>query len=190
MEKTNVNEKLITDNDVLCAIYARRAVRKYKTTPVDAAELDHILRAAAMAPSGMNTQPWRFYVLRDPAQIQIFSQEILKVADKLYHELLVKMHGDDPVFHGAPVVIFISGARNDEWSPIDIGLCAQNLMLAAKSLGYDTCPVGFARMVGNTTVYKQLGVPDSERIELAVVLGYGNEQPEVHPRKENTITYL
>jgi len=49
------------------AAYTRRSVRAYLDTPVSRATIERILRTAATAPSGSNTQPWRVWVLRGPA---------------------------------------------------------------------------------------------------------------------------
>lgn len=175
---------------LLHAIESRRAVRKYKADAVKREDLDKILAAAAMAPSALNKQPWKFYVLQNAASIRQLSGEILKAADKLYHDLIMKMTAADPVFHGAPAVIFITGQKNDEWSAIDAGLCAQNLMLTAVSLGYDTCPIGFARMVENVPSYQLLNIPAGEQVELAITLGYGAESPQMPPRKKESVIYL
>ena len=44
-----------------------RAVRRLKTDPIPDAVLNRILQAAAWAPSGGNTQPWRIVTVRDSA---------------------------------------------------------------------------------------------------------------------------
>lgn len=50
---------------VFDAIYSLRAVRTYQDRPIPEADLDRILRAATMACSSGNTQPWDFVLLRD-----------------------------------------------------------------------------------------------------------------------------
>jgi nitroreductase len=45
------------------AIGTRRSIRAFKPDPVPRETLEAILRIAATAPSGTNTQPWRVYVL-------------------------------------------------------------------------------------------------------------------------------
>jgi nitroreductase len=52
--------------EVLEAIHSLRAVRRYEERPLAPADLDRILRAATMASSSGNTQPWEFVVVRDP----------------------------------------------------------------------------------------------------------------------------
>ncbi len=44
------------------ALMHRRSVRKYLKDPVSQASLEKIMTAAIWAPSGGNSQPWRFYV--------------------------------------------------------------------------------------------------------------------------------
>lgn len=73
---------------------------------------------------------------------------------------------------------------------MDVGMCAQNIMLAAKSLGLDTCPVGFAKFINETSDYSTLNIPDSEEMLIAIVLGYGDEKPQMHKRAEHTTVYL
>lgn len=96
----------------------------------------------------------------------------------------------DPIFYGAPVVIFLTVPGNNEWASLDIGLCAQNIMLAAKSLGLDTCPVGLGTYVEKTSIFSRLQIPASEKIKLTIILGYGNESPEVHKRIEDNLLFI
>ena len=70
------------ETDTLKTIYERRAVRKYKDEQVDKHLIEQIIDAGRMAPSAINKQPWKFYVLTDKEDIQIFSKEISKAAIK------------------------------------------------------------------------------------------------------------
>ena len=45
---------------------ARRSVRFFTDTPVDAAIIDALIAAAGTAPSGANKQPWTFCAVSDP----------------------------------------------------------------------------------------------------------------------------
>lgn len=196
-------------NEVLKTIYGRRAVRKYLDKPVPNEILEQLIDAGRMAPSAINRQPWRFVVVTKKEDIQLFSKEIRR---NVLHELpklgiknIVKgalsgishlaeglefVKEEDPVFHGAPLVIFISAPKDNEWAGLDIGMCAQNIMLTARSLGLESCPVGFGKFVMGTPSYARLHIPDNENILLAVVIGFGNERPETHARKKDNITYL
>jgi len=97
---------------------------------------------------------------------------------------------EDPIFHGAPVVIFITAPRDNEWASLDVGMCAQNMMLAAKAMGIDSCPVGLGKFVEQTEIFKRLEVPASEQVVLSIILGYGDELPEMPERKSNNIRFI
>ena len=206
--KTAIKIKTEKETETIQTIYERRAVRKYKDLHVPGMTVEKILDAGRMAPSAMNKQPWKFYILRQRETIHAFSKEIAKIAfrkvikagpKQLLKTVAGLLHfsygsgilkGGDAVFYGAPVVIFISGPRDNEWAALDIGMCAENMMLAAKSLGLDSCPVGFAKFVEQTEIYPQLGIPSSDQVHLAVILGYGDENPEVHKRMRGNSSYI
>ena len=61
--------------DAMQLFRAQRAVRDFSDRPVDDATLRQILQAAIHAPSGSNTQPWRFIVVRDRAVRQALDAE-------------------------------------------------------------------------------------------------------------------
>lgn len=179
-------------NNTLKTIYERRAVRKYQSQPVDSTLIEQIIDAGRMAPTAMNRQEWKFYVLTDQKMIGALSPGIVKIAGKFLHWA----HGSDRsnsgdiIFHGAPVVIFITGPANSEWAAMDIGMCSQNIMLAAKSLGLDTCPIGLVKFLAKTEKFESLHIPGSEKIYIAIALGYGAEKPKVHERKRDNLRLI
>jgi nitroreductase len=187
----NMNENFFYGNETLYTMQERRSVRKYKNKTVDRSHISQLVAAAEQAPSAMNRQPCKFYILTDPRRISLYSKHITAVADTSSHKL-TQNHTEesDPVFYGAPVVIFITTPRDNVWGPIDTGMCAQNLMLAAKAMGFDSCPVGIAWYIENTPVYSELGIPVPEQIQLAITIGYGAEQPLPPEKKTQKITYL
>ena len=69
-------------NETLATIYKRRAVRKYKNKPVSRNLIEQLLAAGWMAPSAMNRQPWKFYVVTNKELIHTFSKDISKKAFK------------------------------------------------------------------------------------------------------------
>jgi nitroreductase len=196
-------------NEVFKTIFERRAVRKYKDKPVSRDIIEQLLDAGRMAPSAINRQPWNFYIVTSKEDIQLFSSEIFKVGLKSIPSLGIKniakavvsgithlSHGidflkaKDPVFHGAPVVVFITAPKENEWASLDIGMCSQNIMLAAKSLGLDSCPIGFGKFIEKAKDYSKLNIPSTDQVHLAIILGYGDESPEIHERNKNNVFYI
>ncbi len=53
--------------EFLARIATRRTVRDFSDEPVPRTLVENAIRAASLAPSGANRQPWRFVVVADPA---------------------------------------------------------------------------------------------------------------------------
>ncbi len=205
---TTLQPEVQAKDPVHQAIYSRRAVRKFTKKEVDPNVLKEIIAAGTMAPSAMNRQPWKFYILHDPKTIAKVSQAITKVSSSEFSPKkpnkflqaalslfqfsrdLGLFQGADPIFHHAPVVILIAAPIDNEWAALDIGMCAQNIMLAAQSYGLASCPIGLAKFVSHTSLYPHLNIPQTEQIQLGIILGYGDEHPAAHKRETGNIHYI
>ena len=75
---------------------ARRSIRRLKSDPVPAGDVEKILEAARWAPSGANTQPWEFIVVDD---------------EGVKNKLLDAVEGtiDTDLLRKAPVLIVVCG---------------------------------------------------------------------------------
>ena len=83
-------------------------------------------------------------------------------------------------FYGAPCVValFFDGSLG-EWSIFDMGLFAQNFILAAHSLGVESV------LQASVTNYapeikKFLGIPDSKKLIICIPLGYLDEEAKLN----------
>jgi nitroreductase len=145
-----------------------------------------------MAPSALNQQVWKFYVVTDAEEIKRLSFSIAQVAENYFplsHGIDISKV-DDLIFHHAPVVIFITAPKNNDWGSLDVGMCSQNMMLAARSLGLDSCPIGFAKFLHMTDKLSELGISNTEQIQLAIIFGYADEKPELHERKTDNVKFI
>ena len=115
-------------NEAMENILTRRSCRKYLNKPVPQELLDQVLLAGSYAPSAMGRQPGKVVVLRDPEEIRELERFNSEVAGC----------PGSPVFYGAPVVLVVL-AKNSPSAIKDGSLIAENLMLAAHSLGLATC---------------------------------------------------
>jgi len=84
------------------------------------------------------------------------------------------------LFHGAPTAIFILEDRRGAGKPhVDVGVCGQNMVLAAHSLGLGTCWVGFVEMLRYSPYWKRrLGVRYPYRLAEAIAVGYPVGKPD------------
>jgi nitroreductase len=75
----NENKPMISTPDqqaVDAAITSRRSIRAFLPTTIAREDIEQLLRVAARAPSGTNTQPWKVYVLTGEKK-QRLTQQIL-----------------------------------------------------------------------------------------------------------------
>ena len=83
-------------------------------------------------------------------------------------------------FYGAPcaVFLFIDGSLG-EWSIFDMGLFAQNLILAAHSFGVESCLQ--ASVTNYALEIKQfLDIPESKKLVICISLGYPDEKAKLN----------
>ena len=59
--------------ETLEAIARRRSIRRFEDTPVTDEQVRAILRAATLAPSGKNRQPWRLVVVRGEKRTEMMA---------------------------------------------------------------------------------------------------------------------
>jgi nitroreductase len=78
-------------------------------------------------------------------------------------------------FFGAPIgMIFTIDARMKKYSWLDYGLFLQNIMIAARSRGFDTCPqVSFARY--QTVIANHLEFETGHEVVCGMSLGYADD---------------
>lgn len=152
--------------DTLEAIYQRRAIKgfdpNHKITEDDEKKL---LEATIQAPTSFNIQHWRFVILRDTelrqkirkelgfdqAQMTDASLLILFTADMKAWEKGVERYWKNAPEQVSNMMVGMTGDfyKDREWLQRDeaqrsIGMAMQTLMLAAKAMGYDSCPmIGF-----------------------------------------------
>lgn len=185
------------------AIYQRRAVRAYTDEPVSREDIELLIDAAIHAPSAVNCQPWAFVVLQDRGTLARFASDGKALLLNEPPELEVVESGlpdidrlrqmasgaDFELFHDARAVIVIYATGAD--GVPDCFLCAENLMLAAWSLGLGTCPIGFARPLFNRALVKdELMVPHEWLCALPIALGWpGGETPPTSRRPAHIVSW-
>ena len=75
-------------------------------------------------------------------------------------------------FYGAPHAVYLFQEKSlSQWSLFDLGLFAQNLMLAAHAKGVGTVPQAFVTDYARE-IKEFLGIPASKRLVLGLSLGY------------------
>ncbi|MHC5024612.1 MAG: nitroreductase family protein [Planctomycetota bacterium] len=196
--------------DTLHAIHARRAVKHFDPDHVmTEAEIDTLLDAAMQSPTSFNIQHWRFVLARDPElrrQIRAAGNDQAQMTDA---SLLIVMTADVDAWKKDPQRYWVNAPRDvadllvgwmgpfhegreqlqrDE-AQRSIGIAMQTIMLAAKSMGYDSCPmIGF----DHEAVAKLINLPADHCIGPMIAIGKKTKDPWPKPgqlpRSEVVIT--
>lgn len=179
-------------NETVNTILSRRSVRKYKDTQISDEQLEIILKCAKSAPSGMNIQPWHFTVVQDRKLINDVSRECFGIKHKRKDPYFKGLYWD--VFYDAPTVIFVSRDKREDMSYFDCCLAAENIVIAAKSLGLDSCIIieSLAAFEGNKRddLLRKLEVPTYYEPHVTIAIGYKDEKSKIRKIKENDIAVV
>lgn len=183
-------------SSVVDAIFERRSVRSYKPEKLDRATVSTLLASAVRAPTAMHEEPWAFVIVQDRNRLKRLSdraKELLlaeagKHADRGGHELDFFADPDFNVFYNAGTLIVICGRTAGPYVAADCWLAAENLMLAATSMGLGTCVIGCALLALNTPEWKaELGIPADLSAIAPVIVGVPSEGGAPTSRKEPVI---
>ena len=212
----NLSDTPVAQDSVglLEGLSSTRAIRRYTNEPVPEQALRDMLFAATRAPSGSNRQPFRFIVLRDsPVAVQA-KQLIATGAQKLWahkrendgYEKGSGVKDDSPKsrmartmqeyvdnFASVPVLVLACLERYREPNPLEgasVYPACQNLLLAARGLGYGGVLTGFHGFV-EKELRELLHIPEGVLIAASITIGKpaGNHGPVRRvPMKEVVFT--
>lgn len=152
-------------SELLPPIEARRAKRALSDRPIPRETAETLLRAAHLAPSCANNQPWRFIVIDHPS-----------VLDRVKEHLSGGNYWAKP----SPLIVAVT-SRADldcripdgrEYYAFGCGMAAMNLMLQATELGLIAHPIAGFRQAPIKDV---LEIPDSYQLITLIILGHTNE---------------
>jgi nitroreductase len=165
-------------------IRERRSVRKYLAEPVDDAILMELLESARLAPSGSNTQPAHFIIVRDP--------DLKKRLAKASHDQEWMLSA--PVFIACVADVRArlkdeGGIEIDEESPQhavkqiirDTSIAVEHIVLEATDHGLATCWVAW---FVQEEIRPLLGLGKDKYLVCILTLGHPAEEPAQRPRHQ------
>lgn len=165
-------------NPVLTNILTRRSVRAFSDKAIPEAELDHIIKAALYAPSGMNRQTWQFTVVKNQETIQALADLISKELGREHYDM-----------YRPKVLIIPSNEASSKHGPEDNACAMENIFLAAWSYGIGSVWINQLRDICQHTpvraFLRELGIPDDHVVYGMAALGYPaqpvtDQTPEKH----------
>ena len=168
-------------NEVIKTIEERRSIRAFRNEQITKEQLEAILKAGSFAPSGMGQQASMMVAVQDPQIIAQMSGLNARV-----------MGMDIDPFYGAPTVVVVFADKDRLTHVEDGSLVIGTMMLAAASIGVDSCWIHRAKETFETeegeAFKKQWGVPENYVGIGNCILGYREgELPDAAERKPGRI---
>jgi nitroreductase len=182
------NYKQITDKDLLALIKKRRSIRKYKNILIKKEDLLELVEAGIYAPSGANTQCYRFFLTENKEIIKNIGELRFKPTKIKTGNRIFPM--SSLTFKDSPAIIVVFADWEASWNNYpkksklfhnlpywDCGAAIQNILLLAESKGISSCWISMhpdmsvmkylKKILNITETYEPMGM---------IVLGYPNEK--------------
>jgi nitroreductase len=165
-------------------IKMRRSIRKYLDKSIEDEKIIQLIESARLAPSGSNTQPWHFIIVKS----ELAKQKLAEVSHNQKWMLSA------PVF-----IVCVADIRSrinddihltlDENSPQeevkqiirDTSIAIEHILLEAKNLDLGTCWVAWFTQ---KEIRPILNIPSDKYVVGVITVGYTDEKPTPRPRKE------
>ena len=183
----------------------RRSIRKYDPNiKISKQEMTEILKKAMRAPSSMNMQSYRFFIVESKeakeklrpvlygnhlqldtssAMICIFTDlKKFDLAEKIFNKavaagLMPEDVRDKQLRNISNMVDNLSESSIEKTGWLDAGLMAMQLMHIARDHGYDTCPIGGFK---HEEIADALGI-DKKRYKPVMLLSMGKKDEDGYP---------
>ncbi|MDD2504562.1 MAG: nitroreductase family protein [Clostridia bacterium] len=156
----------LAQNPVLETIFQRKSVRTYTDKPVTLESLVTLVKAGMAAPTGMNRQPWEFYVVQG-------AEAMKKLSDSIPRMKMLK--------EAQAVIVVIGNPEKSSYWYLDCSAAAQNILLAAESLGLGAVwTAGYPYEERMNEIANALSIPLPYRPLCLIPIGYpkGQQTPK------------
>ncbi len=181
--------------EVIEAIETRRSIKQFDPRhEMREEEIQKLLSLALLSPTAFNIQHWRFVLVKDKQlrekiraatwmqpQITDASLLIILCADLKAWEKQPERYwknAPDDVRQGVLEAIdtYYRGREQVQRDEVmrSCGIAAQTIMLAAKAMGYDSCPMDLSDF---EEVGKLINLPDDHIVSMFVAVGKGTRAP-------------
>jgi nitroreductase len=188
--------------DVTDAIRKRRSIRRYRPDQIPDEVLNGLLETLRLAPSGCNTQPWKFVVVKDAetrkqlaracrwhpgrpdGQWFVAEAPVVVVACGLELESAAGVYRDGELFatDASTARAEVNSSPGKYWTTLlfDLAIALDHFSLAAAEQGLGTCWIA-GLLEGEVKTI--LSIPDDVIAPLVMPVGYPVEWPAPKPRK-------
>ena len=151
--------------DVKEVIEKRRSTRKFQEGAITEQQLELLMRAAQLAPSASNRQPYKFIMVKD---------------NDLKKSLQRKASMQRFVGKAAVVFVGLGDVEHEKWYKVDIAIAIQQIFLQAVEFGLGACWIG---AFDEEKVKELLKIPQNMHVVALLPVGIPDQDPPARPRK-------
>ena len=152
--------------ELLNLILDRRSCRSFLPQVPDRPTLAAVVEAGRYAPSAMNRQQCRFYVITDPGTLEELTQLVSRRLEGF---------GEKDCRYGAPALVLVTNQESNICALQDAACAMENMMLAAGAVGLGSCwinqPFHLRRDEELRAMLTRLGAQPGEFACCALALG-------------------
>jgi len=144
-------------------IQKRRTIRTYTGKKISRSDLEKIVDAGRLAPSARNRQTWDFVVITERT---VLDQIVSRFQPPRKYDTF-----EDSNYDGLSAIIAVIVEESSKYWREDGPAAAQNMLLAARDLGWGSCWIEGQMRPHEDELRELLRVPEEKRILLLVALG-------------------
>ena len=169
-------------------VLTRQACRNFNGKSVDKKTLQKICELCVFTPSACNSQPWNLYAVHSKEGKQVIGTALQKNGRNAF----LQNAGAFIVISEKPAVLKTDVSKvypPDYFVKYDIGEMLAYLTLTAKTLGVESCIIGWT---DKESIKNYLKFDDDESCTVVVALGYSEieTRKKIRRDKEDVIKYL
>jgi len=184
------------------AIYTQRAIRHLKPDPVPREIIEKLIEAGTKAPSGANSQRWKFLVITDPETKKTIAEYYLKSWEAAYGDQNptppniqdhVRSSADYLARNMADVPVLLMACIEHDGSPStmtrgsSIYPAVQNILLAARALGLGSAITTLHKRY-DKEINTLLGIPDNVETAALLPIGYPQDGYKYGPTRRAPVS--
>lgn len=165
-------------------IGVRRSIRKYLNKSVDDEKILQILESARLAPSGSNTQPWHFIIVKSELTRKKIAETSHNQTWMLSAPVFIVCVADIRCRIKDDIAISLDEQSSQGELKLiirDTAIAIEHILLEACNLGLGTCWVAW---FSQEELRPIMNIPSDKYVVGIITLGYADEKPAARPRKK------
>lgn len=185
-EEEGQERKYELNNVVVETILQRKSKRNFTDEEVPKDIIDMLVKVGCSAPSGKNLQTRRFTVISDQNKIS----ELKEIVGNIAKEKHTSFNG----FNNPALLILISNDRRNKDGIQDVGVSAENIMVAAESYGLGSVWLNPLMEISDEEAIRQkldeYAIPKNHIVWAVMAIGWPSEPAPEFYRRPNEVYYV